>query len=118
MHKNPMYACFGFFQDGSVKRWKYVSNLESFRDFLNRDHPTWKYFNVYDKGSKEYLKRFYPGQAVPKLLMAFLIFMALMHFSRPSTTYENTFDKTTFINGFNNTATIPTLSTQRGGLLC
>lgn len=116
-----MYACFAFFPDGSVKRWKYVTNLESFAAFLSKSHPTWKYFNVYDKGTKGYLKRFYTGNAVPKALSFALLFFFSIMFSisqsgkRPSRTYENTFTKTTFTNGFNNTATISTPTNKRGG---
>lgn len=132
MHKNKMYACFAFFPDGNVKRWKYVTNLQSFSEFLSKSHPAWKYFNVYDKGTKAYLKRFYPGNLVPKVLGAVLLALALIKtlstFTKPVTllTYENTFNltirkavepETTFTNGFNNSATIPTPE-EKGGVKC
>jgi len=128
-HKTKMYACFVFFPDGSVKRWKYVTNLATFGAFLSKSHPTWKYFNVYDKGTKAYLKRFYPGHLIPKVLAAFLFALACLKAQSKtfnnlplSHTYENTFNKTTFnkatfINGFNNSATIPTPEVK-GGVSC
>lgn len=125
MHKSKMYACFAFFPDGSVKRWKYVTNLSTFSLFLVKSHPTWKYFNVYDKGTKAYLKRFYPGNPVPKVLAAiFCLALLTLKFTfnaQKSIPYENTFNKTTFTkttlsNGFNNTATISTTLNRKGGL--
>jgi hypothetical protein len=126
MHKNKMYACFAFFPDGSVKRWKYVTDLSSFSQFLAKSHPLWKYFNVYDKGTKSYLKRFYPGNPVPKILAVLLMALLAPKFTfskRASVPYENTFNKTTFIkttfnNGFNNSATIPMLLKGKGEGLC
>ncbi len=47
-----------FFPAGFPKKWKYVADLASFAKFLSRDHSTWKYFNIYEKGTKKYLKRF------------------------------------------------------------
>lgn len=121
-----MYACFAFFPDGSVKRWKYVTDLYSFSQFLTKSHSTWKYFNVYEKGTKVYLKRFYPGNPVPKILGAFLLLLLTLKFTLSEiafTTYEKTFKqttctKTTFINGFNNSATIQTNLNQKGGGVC
>ncbi len=110
-----MYACFAFFPDGTVKRWKYVTNLDSFKEFLNKSHPSWKYFNVYDKGTKDYLKRIYPGNANTKVLAALMYFFVLLS-SYENTFNKTTFNKTTFINGFNNTATISTTLNPKGGL--
>lgn len=131
-HRSKMYACFAFFPDGSVKRWKYVTDLASFTQFLNKSHSAWKYFNVYEKGSKLFVKRFYPGNLVPKTL-AFVLLFALglltqkFTFSKTFSSFalalnpyplKNTFSKTTCAqttfmavcsNGFNNSATIPTL---------
>jgi len=132
-HKTKMFACFAFFPDGSVKRWKYVRNLKSFGDFLAKDHSTWKYFNVYDKGTKAYLKRFYPGNLIPKVLPTLIIFLAVLSTQkftfnktfaqRATLAYENTFNKTTFtkttfINGIYNSATISTDLTPKGGAVC
>jgi hypothetical protein len=118
MNKTKMYACFAFFPSGEVKRWKYVTDLKSFGQFLDKDHSLWKYFNVYDKGSKQYIRRFYPGNVIPKVL-GFILIAGLLLLTqkftfdktfnqRLSISYENTFNKTTFINGFNNSATNPT----------
>ena len=127
MHKKKMYACFAFFPNGDVKRWKYVRNLKSFADFLTKDHSSWKYFNVYDKGTKQYIKRFYPGNVIPKVLGLLLILGLLQTqkftFDKTfihslSLSYEKTFSKTTFINGFNNSATIPTLFKAKRSVVC
>jgi len=114
MYKKKMYACFTFFPDDSVKRWKYVPDLRSFGEFLNRKHPSWKYFNVYDKGTKQFLKRFYRDNIIPQTLMIGLFLLTQKFtFREPSNhrricTLENTFEKTTFIYGFNKCATNPT----------
>ena len=72
MQKSKMYACIVFFPNDNAKRWKYVRNLQAFSIFLLKEHSLWKYFNVYDKGSKKYLKRFYPFDQIPKVLFAIL----------------------------------------------
>jgi len=123
-----MYACFAFFSNGEVKRWKYVRDLKSFGDFLNKDHSSWKYFNVYDKGTRKYMKRFYPGNSIPKVLGLVLILgLSLLTqkftFNKTfiqslSISYEKTFSETTFINGFNNSATIPTLLKEKRSVVC
>jgi hypothetical protein len=133
--ENKMYACFAFFANGDVKRWKYVRDLKSFAQFLSKDHPSWKYFNVYDKGTKQYLKRFYPGNSIPKVLSVFLIglFGLALTTKKPpmknTFTYlflnriptKHTFNKTTFrtfTNGIYYYATIPTPKGAKKEGLC
>lgn len=115
--KGKMYECTAFFPSGFPKKWKYVTNLESFSQFLSRDHGLWKYFNVYEKGTKQYLKRFYPGNAIPKVLgLLWVLGHSLLTQKitpgkstfKESATFlipmENTFNETTCItynNGFN-----------------
>lgn len=70
--KGKMYECIAFFELGTPKKWKYVRDLQSFTYFLSKSHVGWKYFNVYEKGTKVYLKRFYPGNVVPKVLTLLL----------------------------------------------
>lgn len=36
---------------GAFKKW-HVNNIQKFIKFLNKDHPTWRYFNVYDNKTK------------------------------------------------------------------
>ena len=120
MHKPKIYACITFFPEGNVKRWKYVRDLKSFSDFLSKNHRSWKYFNVYDKGTKQYLKRFYPGNIIPKVLGCTLLLLTLKFtfstFSQLKLHMKNTtFNKTTFNNGFNNSATISTRFELQGG---
>jgi hypothetical protein len=125
-HKSPMYACFAFFANGEVKRWKYVRDLKSFSEFLSKAHSSWKYFNVYDKGTKQYLKRFYPGNPIPKTLLLLIVLLTQKFtfgktFTKQLSSYENTFNKTTFstfTNGFNYYATIPTPKPAKKEVLC
>src|SRR5215831_13601163 len=97
MSDKKMYECTVFFPAGYPKTWKYVRDLKTFGEFLNRDHPTWKYFNVYEKGSKKYLKRFYFDNIIPKVLTIILIlltqkFSLIEHYDlRGICTLENTF---------------------------
>jgi hypothetical protein len=123
--KGKMYECTAFFPSGFPKKWKYITNLESFSRFLSRDHASWKYFNVYEKGTKQYLKRFYPGNAIPKVLGLVLVLgisLLTQKFTSNKTTFKervaflipmkNTSSETTsntYNNGFNNPATILTL---------
>ena len=111
MVNRKMYACFVFFPNGEVKRWKYVTDLKSFEQFLSKTHPSWKYMNVYEKSTKQYLKRFYPGNIIPKILGLFLLVLSLY-------AMKNTFSKTTFVYGFNNTATIRNAFKEEKGVLC
>ena len=120
MHKTKMYECTAFFPSGHPKKWKYVRDLKSFSNFLTKDHPSWKYFNVYEKGTKIYLKRFYPGNLIPKIL-GILLFIGSL-----SNPYENTSNKTTrskttlntSINGFNYYATIASPNEAKKEGLC
>lgn len=37
-------------------KYRNVNNLERLHKFLDRRFPTWKFYNLYEKESKEYLK--------------------------------------------------------------
>lgn len=116
-HKND-YSCIVYFgKDEKPKKWNYVHTLNSFESFLNAKHPTWTYFNVYERRTRKYLKRFYKGSVIPYFLPLLLLAFAsiplfFLTFNKPSFSYSHT-----FINGFNNTATIWTLSKPKGGVL-
>lgn len=121
--KSKMYACIVFFEDGLPKRWKYVRDLKSFSVFLNKSHSSWKYFNVYEKSTGGYLKRYYPGNLVPKVLGVLLICVALIQPIKSNITFNTSFNAilkssypqpNTFNNGLNNTATIQTPLIQKG----
>ncbi len=133
--KGKMYECIAFFDNGTPKKWKYVRDLQSFGGFLNKSHSSWKYFNVYEKGTKQYLKRFYPGNSIPKVLSLFCLGLLTQKFTFNNTfktfisctsyPVKNTFAlpftfTATFTNGFNNTATFPTLPAtfKKGGVQC
>ena len=117
-HKND-YSCIAYFADGKFKKWSYVHKLNGFVGFLNRDHQSWKYFNVYDRRTAKFLKRFYPGNIVPDFLTIFLfatLLCSLLQFGN-SMPLNSTFSSSpsTFNNGFNNTATISTRIKKEGG---
>jgi hypothetical protein len=67
LHKND-YTCIAFWQDGKTRKWKYVHTLSGFAAFINLKHPQWNYFNVYDRRTGRFLKRFYPGNIISKFL--------------------------------------------------
>jgi hypothetical protein len=126
--KRKMYECQVFFPSDYPKKWKYVTDLERFSLFLSRDHVAWKYFNVYEKGSRKYLKRFYPGTTVPKVLsfIGFLILFSPLPSSKgafplhpyPLKNTPNETTSSTSINVFNYCATIPTLSAGGKEVVC
>jgi hypothetical protein len=109
-HKND-YSVITYFENTTPKKWQYVHNLNGFSKFLNSKHSTWKYFNVYERRTGKYLKRFYPGNIIPRFLTIILIVFASHFFL----TFNNTPRRSTFNNGFNNTATISTPLNQKGG---
>src|SRR6476469_3829774 len=129
-HDND-YTCIVFFEDGSAKKWRKIYKLSRFASFLNQKHQGWKYFNVYDRKSNKYLRRFYKGNFIPHFLPLLFPLIILIHtltFSIAHSsnyaklnTLNSTFSNTlraeqTFTNGFNNTATISTPN-PKGGVL-
>jgi hypothetical protein len=124
-HKND-YSCIAFFESGKPKKWQYVHKLDGFVKFLNQKHQGWKYLNVYERRTGKYLKRFYPGNHIPPFLALIALIFSLSclastkqakplnsTFSKTTfspSSYPMTFSKPTFINGFNNRATILTPS--------
>ena len=117
-HRSPMYACIVFFDGTQPKRWKYVRDLKSFAQFLNKEHSSWKYMNVYAKGTKEFLKRLYPNSSISKTLVLLLLLTTPSKFTFSHNTFisqvkqyslKNTFMQNYLqANGIYNTATIST----------
>lgn len=66
-HKND-YSVVVFFFGRNPARWLYVHDLRSFSVFLNTKHAGWRYMNVYDRRSNQYLCRFYPNSVFPRFL--------------------------------------------------
>jgi hypothetical protein len=66
-HKND-YSVIAFLSTGEAKKWKHVHRLDGFVKFLNEQHSEWKYMNVYDRRTSQFLKRFYKGNPVPDFL--------------------------------------------------
>lgn len=125
-HKKPMYECQAFFPDTHPKRWKYVTDLKGFSGMLSRDHSSWRYFNVYEKETKKYLKRFYPGHVIPKVLGLLLFCLLTLKFTfgiktpaLPATSMKTPVmrPQAPLTNGIYNSATISILSPQNS-ILC
>ena len=119
-HKND-YSVIAFFEHSKPKKWNYVHALKGFVTFLNEKHKGWKYLNVYERRSGQYLKRFYPGNIIPEFLT--LIFFAsllairlLSFFNLYPKPLVNTFN--TFTNGIYISATIPNSITTQNTLKC
>ena len=68
VHNND-YSVTVFMVSGEAKKWSNVHRLNGFVIFLNDKHSDWKYFNVYDRLTGKYLKRFYKGNPVPDFLI-------------------------------------------------
>jgi len=69
-HKND-YSIVVYFPDGTPKnpkKWTFVHTLKGTVLFLDKDHPTWLYMNVYNRRTRAYIKRFYKGNSVPDFL--------------------------------------------------
>jgi len=117
-HKND-YTCIVYFPESSPKKWQYVHGLFGFSKFLDSKHPTWEYFNVYDRRLGTYLKRLYRGNFIPNFLPSLVFALGLFFFL----TFNNPSLKTSFSSltiDFNNTATIPTqgITPKKGGAAC
>lgn len=67
VHKND-YAVIAFFNNQKPKKWGFVHKLTTFRKFLDRDHSGWIYLNVYNRRTKEYLKRLEKEDVFPDFL--------------------------------------------------
>lgn len=143
-HKND-YTVIAFLESGKPLKWIYVHTLSSIAKHLDKVYPTWKYFNVYNRRSGAYLRRFYKGSNIPPFLsLGVILGVFLSHLAALAPLPLNsTFNKSgeafnpypkpliqfltpfreafpasgTFTHGFNNTATIWTISKQKGGFL-
>ena len=65
IHKND-YSAVVFFDNTTTKKWTYVHNIDSFVQFLDKEHPSWEYLNLYERRTRKFLKRFYKGASIPK----------------------------------------------------
>ena len=107
------YSCIAFYKDAKPKKWNFIHGLTGFAAFLNQKHPGWEYFNVYERRTGKYLKRFYPGNIIPYFL-TLLPIAIILHFFL---TFNNTSHQSTFNNGIYNSATISTRINE-GGVSC
>jgi len=67
VHKND-YSVIAFFDNQKPKKWGFAHKLSTFRRFLDSKHPDWLYMNVYNRRTKEYLKRFYKEEVIPDFI--------------------------------------------------
>ena len=66
-HAND-YSVTVFLSTGEAKKWTYVHRLDGFVNFLDNKYSKWLYMNVYDRRTRQYLKRFYKGNLIPDFL--------------------------------------------------
>ena len=50
-----LYTCILFCQDGSVKKYRNINSIDRFTIFANKING--KYFNVYDKTTKQFINQ-------------------------------------------------------------
>ena len=65
MQNKSTYSCIVFFPYEKPKKW-FADKLDGFVAFLNKEHSTWEYINVYDAKTKWYLTRYYPHSLIPE----------------------------------------------------
>ncbi|MBA4275309.1 MAG: hypothetical protein C0430_00900 [Flavobacterium sp.] len=67
--KKNDYSVIVFFEnEPKPKKWNYVHKLNGFSMFLNKEHSSWAYMNVYERRTGKYLKRFHKGNFVPPFI--------------------------------------------------
>lgn len=64
MPKND-YSIIVFFPNNGVKKWTYVHKLNDFQKFLNSKHSDWEYLNIYERRTREFIKRVKNGESMP-----------------------------------------------------
>jgi len=69
LKKKNDYSVLVFFEKGSKpKKWQYVNKLNGFKMFLNRDHSTWQYMNVYNRRSGDFMRQFKRDAFIPPFI--------------------------------------------------
>lgn len=63
-YKND-YTVIVFFVAITPKKWSYVHKIKGFVQFLDSKHPSWIYFNVYERRTGNFLKRFDKDSLIP-----------------------------------------------------
>ncbi len=63
------YSVIVFLENQSKpKKWGFVHKLNGFSMFLDKEHSTWEYMNVYNRRTSKYLQRFKKGDFIPPFL--------------------------------------------------
>lgn len=63
--KNDYSAIVFLEENDKPKKWTYVHNLSKFVSFLEKEHPSWKYLNLYNRRGQTFIKQFIRGDFIP-----------------------------------------------------
>lgn len=67
-HKND-YSVIVFLANKEVKKWAYIHKIDHFvKTCLQRKFPNWEYMNIYDRRSRDFIKRVMKGEHIPSFL--------------------------------------------------
>ena len=66
-HKND-YSAIVFFETQKPKKWAFIHKLSTFRNFLDKQHSSWEYMNVYDRRNKTFLRRLHKDEVTPDFI--------------------------------------------------
>lgn len=70
LKKKNDYSVIVFLKDeDKPKKWNFVHKLNGFSKFLDEKHPAWEYMNVYNRRTRQYIKRFHPSDSIPDFLI-------------------------------------------------
>ncbi|WP_276360229.1 hypothetical protein [Daejeonella sp. H1SJ63] len=68
-HKND-YSIIVFLPNKEVKKWAFVHQINKFEKFLSQKFPEWEYMNVYNRRSRDFLRRIKRGDSIPAFIEA------------------------------------------------
>lgn len=69
LKKKNDYSAIVFFENTTKpKKWEFVHKLNGFSMFLNKEHSSWEYMNIYNRRTRQYIKRFKKGDFVPPFI--------------------------------------------------
>lgn len=63
--KQNDFSCEAYQGSRKVNHMKYVGNMKSYIEFLERKHITWSVINIYARRSGDFIKRHYKGNIIP-----------------------------------------------------
>ena len=68
-HKND-YTIIVFLPNNEVKKWAFVHHINKFEKFLSSNFSNWEYMNIYNRRTREFIKRIKKGETIPNFLEA------------------------------------------------